>query len=86
MIHPDLGPGTASGSHPISAGPLGAFRIVFGLLALANLAFLAVDLDYWYTDPGLLRGRRGLEVAGPFRYSPLLNWFQDPTRSGSPSA
>jgi Vitamin K-dependent gamma-carboxylase len=63
---------------PISARPLGAFRIVFGLLALANLALLAFDIDYWFTDIGLLLGNEAREVAGPFRPS-LLQWVQDPT-------
>jgi hypothetical protein len=63
---------------PISARPLGAFRIAFGLLALSNLAFLAFDLDYWFTDHGMLVGTEALEVAGPFRPSPL-QWVQDPT-------
>jgi hypothetical protein len=62
---------------PISARPLGAFRIVFGLVMLANLGVMAVDLDYWYTNAGLLRGTEALEIAGPFRFS-VLNYFQDP--------
>ena len=63
---------------PISARPLGAFRIVLGLLALANLGFLAVDLDYWCSDAGLFRGTEAFEVAGPLRFSPL-QWYQSPT-------
>src|SRR3954468_14456443 len=63
--------------NPISARPLGAFRIVFGLLVLANLAFLAFDIDYWYTDAGMLHGTEARELAGPFRLSPL-QWIQDP--------
>jgi len=62
---------------PISARPLGVFRVVFGLLVLANLGFLAFDLDYWFTDHGLLQGNEALEMAGPLRISPLL-WLQDP--------
>jgi hypothetical protein len=63
---------------PVSARPLGLFRIVFGLVTLANLAFLSFEMDYWLTDVGLLRGTEALEVAGPMRPSPL-NWVQDPT-------
>jgi hypothetical protein len=63
---------------PISARPLGAFRIVFGLLVLANLGFLTFDVDYWYTDAGMLHGTEARELAGPFRVSPL-QWVQDPT-------
>ena len=62
---------------PTSARPLGAIRILFGLLALANLAFSAVDLDYWYTDAGLLRGDEARNVAGPLQLSPL-HYLQDP--------
>jgi hypothetical protein len=62
---------------PISARPLGAFRIVFGLIMIANLAYMAVDLDYWYTNVGLLRGTEIREVAGPFRFS-VLHYYQDP--------
>ena len=63
---------------PISARPLGVFRIVFGLVALANLAFMAFELDYWFTDAGLLHGDEARLVAGPLRPS-LLHWVQDPT-------
>jgi hypothetical protein len=63
---------------PISARPLGVFRIVFGLIALANLAFMAFDMDYWFTDIGLLHGDEARLVAGPLRPS-ILNWVQDPT-------
>ena len=62
---------------PTSARPLGAIRILFGLLALANLAFSAVDLEYWYTDAGLFRGDESWVIAGPFQFSPL-HFFQDP--------
>src|SRR3954453_4362103 len=63
---------------PTSARPLGVFRIIFGLLALANLALLSVDIDYWFTDAGLLRGEEARNVAGSMRHSPL-QWIQDPT-------
>lgn len=62
---------------PISARPLGAFRIVFGLLMLANLAFLAFELDYWFTNTGLIQGTEARELAGPLRLSPL-HWVDDP--------
>jgi hypothetical protein len=62
---------------PISARPLGMFRIVFGVLVLAHLAFITVDLDYWYTDAGLLQGDEARLAAGPLRFSPL-QWVQDP--------
>jgi hypothetical protein len=61
-----------------SARPLGAIRILFGLLALANLAFAAVEMDYWYTDRGLLRGDEAWVVAGALQFSPL-HFLQDPT-------
>jgi hypothetical protein len=63
---------------PISARPLGAFRVAFGVLALANLAIVSFDLEYWFTDHGMLVGTEAIEVAGPFRPSPL-QWFHDPT-------
>ncbi|HEY2158742.1 MAG TPA: HTTM domain-containing protein, partial [Isosphaeraceae bacterium] len=62
---------------PISARPLGAFRVVFGFLAVCNLLFMTVDFDYWLTSRGLLQGQESLQVAGPYRLSPL-NWFPDP--------
>ncbi|MGE3817880.1 MAG: HTTM domain-containing protein [Isosphaeraceae bacterium] len=62
---------------PISARPLGVFRVVLGLLTLAHLGMLTVDVDHWLTDQGLLRGTEALELAGPLRPSPLL-WIQDP--------
>lgn len=62
---------------PVSAKPLGAFRIVFGFVVLANLAITWVTLDYWFTDQGLLQGAEAREVAGPLRLS-VLHWAQDP--------
>jgi hypothetical protein len=62
---------------PISARPLGAFRVVFGVLVLANLALLTADLDYWFSNTGFLQGAEAREVAGPWRPSPLL-WADDP--------
>jgi hypothetical protein len=62
----------------VSAKPLGLIRILYGLLALANLGFCAVDLEYWYTDSGLLRGDEAWAIAGPFQPSPL-HFFQDVT-------
>ncbi|MDG3004810.1 HTTM domain-containing protein [Paludisphaera mucosa] len=63
---------------PISARPLGVFRILFGLFVLGHLALISVDLDYWYTDAGLLRGDEAAVTAGPLRPTPLA-YFQDPT-------
>lgn len=63
---------------PTSARPLGAIRILFGLCALANLGFAAVELDHWYSDAGLLRGDESRVVAGPLQPSPL-QYLQDPT-------
>jgi hypothetical protein len=62
---------------PVSARPLGAFRIVFGIISLANLAILAFDMDYWLTNAGLLQGEEPRIIAGPLRFSPL-QWIQDP--------
>jgi Vitamin K-dependent gamma-carboxylase len=63
---------------PISARPLGAFRIVFGLIILGYLALMTVEFDYWYTSAGLLQGSEAREAAGPLRFSPLL-YVNDPT-------
>lgn len=62
----------------VSARPLGAIRILYGLLALGNIGFCAVDLDYWYTDQGVFRGDEAWVIAGPFQPSPL-HFLQDPT-------
>jgi hypothetical protein len=62
----------------VSAKPLGLIRILYGLIALSNLAFCAVDLEYWYTDSGLLRGDEAWVIAGPTQLSPL-HFFQDAT-------
>ena len=56
---------------PISARPLGLFRIAFGLLMMIYLAVMAVEFDHWYTGIGLLQGTEAREAAGPFRISPL---------------
>jgi hypothetical protein len=62
---------------PVSARPFGAFRVVIGLVTIAHLALLSVDLDYWLTDRGLLQGSEARLLAGPYRLSPL-QWVQDP--------
>jgi hypothetical protein len=62
---------------PISARPLGAFRLLIGIMVLAHLALLSFDLDHWLTDRGLLVGDEAREIAGPLRPSPL-QWVQDP--------
>src|SRR6185437_1729378 len=41
---------------PISARPLGLFRIAFGVLLLIYLLMMTVQFDYWYTNNGLLQG------------------------------
>jgi hypothetical protein len=62
---------------PISARPLGAFRILLGLLTLAQLTIISFDVDHWMTDAGVLHGDEARLVAGPLRPSPL-QWVQDP--------
>ena len=62
---------------PVSARPLGALRILYGLIALVNLAFISIDFDYWYTGVGLQQGPEARELAGPLRFSPL-QYYQDP--------
>jgi Vitamin K-dependent gamma-carboxylase len=62
---------------PISARPLGAFRIVFGLLILIYLAMMTVEFDQWYTRAGWLRPSEARDAAGPFRISPL-QYVDDP--------
>ena len=62
---------------PISAKPLGAFRILFGLIAIFNILLLFIDTDYWLTDHGLFQGSEAREMAGPLRPS-ILHWLQDP--------
>jgi hypothetical protein len=56
---------------PISARPLGVFRIVFGVLMMIYLALMTVEFDFWYTGAGLLQGTEPREVAVPMRFSPL---------------
>jgi hypothetical protein len=62
---------------PISARPLGVFRIALGTTLLGYLALMTVEFDYWYTGAGLLQGTEAREAAGPFRFSPLL-YVNDP--------
>src|SRR5262245_16384323 len=56
---------------PISARPLGAFRIAYGLLMLMYLALMTVEFGCWYTGAGLLRATEAREAAGPLRISAL---------------
>lgn len=62
---------------PMSAGPIGAFRIAFGLIVLLNLALFVPDLDLWFTDAGYLRGTESRELAGPVwsaRFNVPMRW------------
>ena len=68
---------------PISARPLGAFRIVFGVLMLIYLGVMTVEFDLWYTGAGLLQGTESREAAGPLRFSPLQ--YTDNLPSPGPS-
>jgi len=63
---------------PVSARPLGAFRVVVGLCTLGHVGLLALDSDFWLSDAGLLVGDDSRTIAGPLRPS-LLHWLQDPT-------
>ncbi len=63
---------------PISAKPLGVYRILFGLMVLAHLALISVELDFWYTDIGIQQGDEAAVTAGPLRPTPLA-YYQDPT-------
>ena len=56
---------------PISAKPLGVFRIVFGVLMLLYLGLATFEFDLWYTGAGLLRAPESRVAAGPLRFSPL---------------
>jgi hypothetical protein len=66
---------------PISARPLGLFRVVFGVLMMIYLLLMTVEFDYWYTDRGLLQGTESAEAAAvdgkPLRFSPL-HYVHDP--------
>lgn len=48
---------------PVSARPLGLFRIAFGVLMVIYLLLMTVEFDYWYTDQGLLQGNEAREAA-----------------------
>jgi hypothetical protein len=56
---------------PVSAKPLGVFRIVFGVMVLQYLLLMSVEFDHWYTGAGLLQGAESRETAAPLRFSPL---------------
>jgi hypothetical protein len=62
---------------PVSARPLGLFRIAYGLLILVYLALATVEFDFWYTGAGLLQGTEAREAASPMRFS-VLQYVQDP--------
>ena len=62
---------------PVSARPLGAFRILYGLTALANLGLISVDFNLWYSGVGIVQGAEARELAGPLRFS-ILQYYQDP--------
>jgi hypothetical protein len=60
---------------PVSARPLGLFRIVYGALMVIYLTVMTVEFEYWYTDRGLLQGTESREASlvdgVPMRISPL---------------
>ncbi len=62
---------------PISARPLGAFRIAFGSLLVMYLLVMNAEFDFFYTPGGLMRAQDARSVAGPLRISPL-NFTDNP--------
>ncbi len=62
---------------PVSAKPLGAFRILFGLIAIFNVAMMFIDTDYWLTDLGVIQRGEAHELGGPLRHS-ILYYLRDP--------
>ncbi len=62
---------------PISARPLGAFRIVFGTLLVSYLLVMQVEFSFFYTSAGLLDAKAARTVATELRYSPL-NYSDNP--------
>lgn len=62
---------------PISARPLGAFRIALGTLSLICVLLWIRDPIPWLTDAGMLRGQEARQIAGPLRPS-VLQWIQSP--------
>lgn len=59
---------------PVSARPLAAFRVAFGVICLEHLALLWPEATLWLSDAGYLVGGEAREMAGPFRWSPLQVW------------
>ena len=51
-----------------------AIRIAFSLLVLINLAVLYPDLDWWFTDKGVLKADASREIASPYDWS-VLWWL-----------
>jgi hypothetical protein len=62
---------------PISARPLGAFRIAYGVILLGYLALMIPEFELYYTGVGLLQGSEAREVVGELRFSPL-QYVQSP--------
>ena len=62
---------------PVSARPLGAFRIALGTLALVSILLWLRDPIPWLTDAGIMRGQEPRQIAGVLRPS-VLQWVQDP--------
>jgi hypothetical protein len=48
---------------PVSARPLGLFRVVYGALMVMYLLLMTVEFDLWYTDQGLLQGSEARDAA-----------------------
>ena len=62
---------------PVSARPLGAFRIALGTLSLVCVLLWLRDPTPWLTDAGIMRGPESRQIAGPLKPS-ILHWIQDP--------
>ncbi len=70
---------------PVSARPLGLFRIAFGALMVMYMLVMMAEFDLWYTDQGLLQGSESLDAAATvwngqvqhLRISPL-HFVHDP--------
>ena len=59
---------------PCDARVCAAIRIAYSLLVLIHLAVLYPDLDYWFTDGGVLPIDRAMEITSSYRWS-LFHWW-----------
>jgi hypothetical protein len=60
---------------PTDGSAAGVFRIAFGLLSLSNVAWVALNLERWFSEGGVTMMRLGHPRSSIFGFAPDASWM-----------